>query len=130
MADLNHKVFSAPPEKESEELGEETDSTSNGKLFHSPPIQHLSNDLPQFSNVRHSTTIFHLHPPQHHLIPKHHPGNDNSVDGTGVALNSSVGGDKSAGYVDKITNIQKRPTFDSLDKRKSWSVDTNSNTSG
>lgn len=130
VADLNNKVFSAPSEKESEILGDDTDSTSTEKLFPSPPTQHLSNDLPQFSNVRHSTTIFHLHPPQHHLIPKHYPGNDNSVAGTGSVISGSGGGDTSAGYVDKNTNIQKRPTFDSLDKRKSWSVETTTNTSG
>ena len=124
VADLNHKVFSACG-KESGVVGGRNEGS--GKIFHSPPSQ-KTNEIPQFPNVRHSTTIFHLHPPQHHLIPKHHPGSDNSVTATGVI--SGSGGDKNAGYVDKIANIQKRPTFDSLDKRKSWSVDTNSNTSG
>ena len=127
VADLDHKVFGAASGKDNGVLGEETDSSSE-KPFHSPD-PHLSNEIPQFSNVRHSTTIFHLHPPQHHLIPKHLPGSDNNatdiIDG---GVNGA--GDKSAGYVDKIANIQKRPTFDSLDKRKSWSVDINTNTSG
>ena len=128
VADLNHKVFGASSggDKENGVLGEETDSSSE-KRFPSPQA-HLSNDIPQFSNVRHSTTIFHLHPPQHHLIPKQLPGSDNNA--TDVIDGGSNAGDKSAGYVDKISNIQKRPTFDSLDKRKSWSVDINTNTSG
>ena len=124
VADLNHKVFSASG-RENEMIGGENDGS--GRIFRSPPLQ-KTNEIPQFPNVRHSTTIFHLHPPQHHLIPKHQPGSDNSVAGAGVVNGS--GSDKSTGCVDKAANIQKRPTFDSLDKRKSWSVDTNSNTSG
>ena len=128
VADLNHKVFSASSGgKENGVLGEETDSSSE-KPFDSPHT-HLSNEIPQFSNVRHSTTIFHLHPPQHHLIPKHLPGSDNNASDI-IDGGSNGAGDKSAGYVDKIANIQKRPTFDSLDKRKSWSVDINTNTAG
>ena len=123
VADLNHKVFSAS----GRESGVEGEDESSEKQFNSPS----SNDIPQFPNNRHSTTIFHLHPPQHHLIPKHLPGSDSSVVATtDVISGSSGGGDKSTGYVDKLTNIQKRPTFDSLDKRKSWSVETNTNTSG
>merc|ERR1712018_429005 len=104
VADLNHKVFGASSSggKENGVLGEETDSSSE-KPFPSPPT-HLSNDIPQFSNVRHSTTIFHLHPPQHHLIPKQLPGSDNNA--TDVIDGGGNPGDKSAGYVDKIANIQ------------------------
>ena len=66
--------------------------------------------------------------PQHHLIPKHHPGSDSTtVDGVEDLTNNC---DKNGASQDKSSNIQKRPTFDSLDKRKSWSVETNTNTSG
>lgn len=122
VADLNHKVFSVS-DRESGIVP--CINEGDGKILHSPGQTH---EVPQFPNVRHSTTIFHLHPPQHHLIPKHHPGSDNS----GVAIDSIGGGrvGKNAGQSDKSdVNIQKRPTFDSLDKRKSWSIETNTNTS-
>ena len=128
VTDLNHKVFSGPT-KEGGLLDDDSDPVnSQERILHSPPSQLATDNIPQFSNVRHSTTIFHLHPPQHHLIPKHHPGSDSTtVDGAEDLTNNC---DKNGANQDKSSNIQKRPTFDSLDKRKSWSVETNTNTSG
>ena len=71
-------------------------------------------------NARHSsTTVFHLHPAQHHLIPKN--SNQTSLLLTPLPFSSPS---PSTSSDLKLGMIQKRPTFEGLDKRKSWSIDT------
>jgi hypothetical protein len=67
-----------------------------------------------------SSATYHVYTQQHHFIPKHqlhhirgrgggHPG---IVDGSGGSISSSGSG-----------SLQKRPTFEALDKRKSWTIE-------
>ena len=74
-----------------------------------------------------SSATYHVFTQQHHFIPKSHLVNSGRERGPGGPHNNSrSGGLEAGGSVSSSSSgagLQKRPTFEALDKRKSWTLE-------